>query len=228
MSAYADALVAGLRAGLSAHADPARAAAGQRYLKTTMPMWGVPRPVQKQVFRGLAASPPPDAAAWEAAVRLAWEGPEREMKWAAVAMTHAWRGRFLVPACLPLLEQLARDGAWWDLVDELAAHAVGTVLLRACDHRRPTLLRWIADPDLWVRRTAILAQLRHRGDTDVDLLFDLCRRQAADTSFWIRKAIGWALRQHARTDAAAVRAFLDAHGAALSGLSRREASKHLG
>ncbi|MEQ1501525.1 MAG: DNA alkylation repair protein [Myxococcota bacterium] len=232
----ADALVADLRASLAPFADPTRAAASQRYLKTAMPMLGVPRPDQKRVFRavfarhgmsGRGSAGADDSAAWDAAVRRLWAEPEREAKYAAIALLQVQRGRFLTLDAVPLLEQLVREGAWWDLVDEIAAHAVGAVVARDRAAMRPVLERWIADPDPWVRRTALLAQLRHRADTDVALLLDLCLRQAPDRSFWIRKAIGWALRQHARTDPDAVRAFLAAHGAALSGLSRREAAKHL-
>jgi 3-methyladenine DNA glycosylase AlkD len=223
-----DALVLDLRASFAPYADAERARSVQAYLKTDMPMIGVSRPDQKRVFREVfARHPPADAAEWEAGVRAAWAGPERELKWAAVALTLAFRKKFLTMAAVPLLEQLVREGAWWDLVDELATHAVGTVVERNRAEMRPVLLRWIEDPDPWVRRTAILAQVRHKGDTDTELLFDFCRRQAGDKSFWIRKAIGWALRQHAHTDPDAIRSFLASHGSELSGLSRREAGKHL-
>lgn len=225
---YADDLRAAVSAGLSAHADPARAAAMQRYLKTDMPMFGVGRPDQQRLLTAiLRQGAPADAAQWAEAVRRLWAGPERELKYAAIAVTRGWRGRFLDLGALPLLEQLVREGAWWDLVDELAVHPIGEIALRSPAEVRPVLLRWIGDPDLWVRRAALLAQNRHRERADEALLFDLCLRQADDRSFWIRKAIGWALREHARTRADAVRAFLSAHGGALSGLTRREASKHL-
>ena len=87
---------------------------------------------------------------------------------------------------------------------------------------------WAVDDDLWVRRTAVLAQLSHQADTDADLLHDTIEPNLADTSFWLRKAIGWALREHAKTDPDWVRAEVDRLGDRLSGLSRREATKHLG
>lgn len=224
---YAADLVGDLRAALAARADPARAAGTQAYLKTTMPMFGVPRPEQQQIFRRWKDRPPPDREAWERAVLAAWAGPERELKYAAVAIVRGWRGRFLDLDVVPLLVELVRDGAWWDLVDELAVHAVGTVVARHRAEMRPILERWIDDPDVWVRRTAILAQVAHGERTDAALLFAFCARQAPEKSFWVRKAIGWALRSYARVDPDAVRAFLAAEGTALSGLSRREASKHL-
>jgi 3-methyladenine DNA glycosylase AlkD len=87
--------------------------------------------------------------------------------------------------------------------------------------------RWIDDENLWVARTAILHQLFYGDATDVDRLFGYCLRQASHPDFFIRKAIGWALRQYARTDPDRVRSFLVGPGAALSPLSVREASKHL-
>ena len=68
------------------------------------------------------------------------------------------------------------------------------------DRMRPVLERWLSGDDLWLRRTVIICQLKSKGDTDVALLFDACERTAHESDFFIRKAIGWALRQYARTD----------------------------
>ncbi|MBX2798990.1 MAG: DNA alkylation repair protein [Myxococcales bacterium] len=225
----ADALHSFVREQLAVHASAENAAAMQRYLKTEMPFFGVKRPQIRPVERkAKRAFPPTTRAQWETGVRRLWAGPERELKYVAIAYLKGFpRADFLDVQSVPLLEHLVRDGAWWDLVDDIAANAVGTAVRKHRADLLPVLKRWITDEDLWIRRTAILAQLKHREQTDNQLLFAFCLAQASDTSFWIRKAIGWALRQHARTDADAVRAFLATHGAALSGLSRREASKHL-
>lgn len=219
-----------LRARLLPRADPERSAGMRRYLKTTQPMFGVSQADLRAVLRALRADrAPADHAAWEAGARSLWAVPEREGRYAAIDWLVAWkRERWLGPGDLPMLEAFVREGAWWDLVDALAAKAVGRVVLEHREAARPVLLRWIEDPDLWIRRTAILCQLTHRDQTDVPMLLDFCRRQESDRTFWIRKAIGWALRQHARTDPAVVRAFLAERGDRLSGLSRREAGKHLG
>ena len=89
------------------------------------------------------------------------------------------------------------------------------------------LNRWIDGEDMWLRRSAILCQNRHKERTDQEMLFDFCLRRAHEKEFFIRKAIGWALREYARTRPEEVRAFLLEHGDKLSGLSRREAAKHL-
>ncbi len=147
-------------------------------------------------------------------------------------MRHRAYRQWLDPDVLPLLERLVRSGAWWDVVDEIAVHPVGRVLL---DHRGEATRvvdAWSVDRDsLWVRRTAVLAQLRHGERTDTALLARVLVANLDDTAygtdFFIRKALGWALRQHARTDPAWVRTFVRTHADRLSGLSRREALKHL-
>jgi 3-methyladenine DNA glycosylase AlkD len=86
---------------------------------------------------------------------------------------------------------------------------------------------WIDDPNMWIRRVAILSQLRHKAETDEAQLFRYCLGRAHEKEFFIRKAIGWSLRDYAHAAPERVRAFLAAHEGALSGLSRREAAKHL-
>jgi len=94
-------------------------------------------------------------------------------------------------------------------------------------HRAALMDEWIGDDDIWLARTAILHQNRFKGGTDADRLFRYCEVRAADTEFFLRKAIGWALREYSKTDAVAVRAFVAAHDRELSGLSKREALKWL-
>jgi 3-methyladenine DNA glycosylase AlkD len=218
-----------LRERLRALGDPERAVAQQAYLKTQQPMFGATRPASQAVLRELIRThPPADRAAWERDVVALWKGPERDLQHAAVDWAQAFkRKRYADLDAIPLFERMVREGAWWDLVDGIAVKLVGRVVADHREEMRPVLLRWIEDPDVWIRRTALLAQHDHREDTDTDMLLDFCRRQASDTSFWIRKAIGWVLRQHAKTDPGLVRAFLAEQGDRLSGLSRREAAKHL-
>ncbi|WP_395146396.1 DNA alkylation repair protein [Armatimonas sp.] len=86
---------------------------------------------------------------------------------------------------------------------------------------------WSRDENFWLRRAAILHQLKHHKATDADRLFAYCHASASDPAFFIRKAIGWALRTYAYSDPLAVRAFVEANKTHLSWLSVREALKHL-
>jgi 3-methyladenine DNA glycosylase AlkD len=165
-------------------------------------------PELKALLRPLLASyEPVDRVTWERTVRALWDGAtHREERYAAIAVARHRRARvWLAPESLPLCPAL------------VAHRAALTPVLRA----------WASDEDLWVRRTAVICQLGLRADTDTDLLRHAIDVNVDDTTFWLRKAIGWALRDYARTDPDWVRAEVSRHGVRLSGLSRREALKHL-
>jgi len=221
-----------VRAELARQADPARAAAQQAYMKSAMPYRGLTAPQLRAVLRPLladAALRPADRGSWEATVRELWDdATHREERYAATALTghrsaRAWQD----PEALTLYRHLVVTGAWWDHVDELAAKRVGPILLGSRDTVTPVVRAWATDDDLWLRRTAVLSQLTFRERTDLDLLDHAVTSNLDDRSFWLRKAIGWALRQHARTDPQWVREAVERWGDRLSPLSRREATKYL-
>jgi len=225
-----DALAAAVRTGLAAVADPSKAAGMQAYMKSTMPFLGVPKPARAAALAPVfTAHPLPDRPSWEAAVRQLWHGATyREERYAAIDLTgHRAYRTFQDAAALPLYRELIVDGAWWDYVDEIAARRVGPILRADRAAVTPLLRGWSTEPDRWLRRTAILAQLKFGADTDLALLADVIEPNLADPDFFLRKAIGWALRQHARSDPDWVRAYVAAHESRLSPLSRREALKNL-
>lgn len=231
----ADALVEAVRSALASSGDPVRAAAQQRYMKSALPFRGLSSPERRALLRPvLAAHVLDERADLERAVRRLWdEAAFREEWYAAIAvLRHRPHRAFLDPEALGLLHHLVSTGAWWDVVDELAQHGVGAVLLRHRSEASPVVLGWASADDLWVRRTAILCQNRHRRETDLGLLGSVLDANLEGspygTEFFIRKAIGWALRSYAYTDADWVRRFVDQHRESLSGLSIREATKHLG
>ncbi len=208
-------------------ANPDDATRMAAYMKTDMPCWGIKKPQQTPVLRSMVKTFPPSGAdEYRSRVRELWALPHREDRYAAIHYARAF-SEFQTPEMLDLYEFLIRDGAWWDLVDDVAINLVGAVWLEHRSVVSPVMDQWIEDEDLWVRRAAIIGQLKHKGETDTERLFRYCRQQAPETEFFIRKAIGWALRQHARVDPESVRAFLAEMGDELSGLSRREAAKHL-
>ena len=124
------------------------------------------------------------------------------------------------------LEYLIVTKSWWDTVDSLAGGTVGIHFLRFPEVREQYLARWRASKNFWLRRTTILFQLGYEQNTDFDLLCDIIRENLGSNEFFINKAIGWALRQYARTDPKAVKKFVNATKE-LNPLSRREAMKHL-
>ena len=220
-----------IRIALHDAGDPAVAPGQQAYMKSAMPYHGITAPRLKQVLRPILATySPPDRTTWESDVRGLWDGAtHREERYAATALARHRSARpWQDPGALDLYRHLVVTGAWWDHVDEVAAHLVGGVLAGHRSAVTPVMRAWARDDDLWVRRTAVLSQLNHQHSTDIHLLHDVVEANVADTSFWLRKAIGWALREYAKYDPAWVRAEVDHFGDRLSGLSRREALKHLG
>ena len=127
-----------------------------------------------------------------------------------------------------MFEEMIVSGAWWDFVDAIATHQLGDVLQADQSRTSALMRRWSRDGDMWKRRAAILCQIRFKRDTDLKLLYDCIEPNLGDTQFFIRKAIGWALRQYAWTDPREVKRYVKANKAQLSNLSVREALKNVG
>ncbi|MCZ2836678.1 DNA alkylation repair protein [Modestobacter sp. VKM Ac-2985] len=215
-------LVPEVRAALRAAADPERGRAMQAYLKTAEPCLGVRLPEVRRIVRAAAATHPADVE--RAAGQLWQEASAREERHAAITLTGlpASRGDLRL---LPLCEEMITTGAWWDLVDGVQPR-VRDLLLAHPAQLRPVLQSWARSPDRWLRRSAVIAQLGAKERTDTALLTEVIEVNADDPEFFVRKAIGWALREHTKTDPDWVRRFLAEHE--LSPLSRREAATHLG
>ncbi len=196
------------------------------YMKTSMPFHGVARPELDALVRdALRRWPLENAADYRQTVEELWALPHREERYAAIAIARRHR-RFVSMDHLDLYRRLVVEGAWWDLVDDVA-HIAGRLLLDDRTAMRPVLDAWIDDDDVWLRRVALLSQLDAKQQTDAAMLFAYCERRIHDRDRFIRKAIGWALRQYARTNPEAVRAFCLRNRDRLSTVSMREAMKHL-
>jgi 3-methyladenine DNA glycosylase AlkD len=214
-----------LCASFRQHADPSNADAMRAYMKGHFPFFGIRTPERRELMKEhLALSGPPALTELPGIVRSAFALPEREMHQVAVdlLMTYA---KQLTPDHLPLLEDLITTKSWWDSVDAMAVHVVGVIFKKYPKEIRMWNKRWIASDNIWLNRTAILFQNRWKGDTDQKLLFANIDRHVTHSSFFIRKAIGWSLRELSASEPEAVRAFVRSRK--LSPLSEREALKHL-
>jgi 3-methyladenine DNA glycosylase AlkD len=237
MGAVRDDVVDAVCRELEKAGDPGRAAGQQAYMKSAMPFRGITSPRLKATLRPLLTDPAyllGDRGEWESTIRGLWDRARfREERYAALAIAgHRPYQDWAVDRCaMPLYRHLVESGAWWDFVDDLAAHRVGPVLRAHPETEADRMRSWAVAGDLWVRRTAILSQLLSKDETDRRLLLDCITPNLADPDFFVRKAIGWSLRQYARsgTEAAGwVRRSVADLGPRLSPLSRREALKHLG
>jgi 3-methyladenine DNA glycosylase AlkD len=221
------AAVSFVRDALESAADPSKAAQMAAYMKTEMPFYGVQKAGRTTIMRELKRRfPPADRGAYTDLVLSLWNLTHREEKYLAIAYARAFDG-YVDAASVPLFRTLIVEGAWWDFVDEIATKLVGGALAKEPDNVTPAMVPWIAEEDMWLRRTSIICQLGRKDQTDTRLLADACVGNLADTEFFIRKAIGWSLREYAKTDSDWVRRFVASHRGAMSGLSIREATKHL-
>jgi 3-methyladenine DNA glycosylase AlkD len=220
-------LIDRVRTALRGAADPARAPQMQAYMKSPMPYLGVSVPTVRRLVRIEAkARPPASPGALADTVAMLWRAAtHREERYAATALTAVPAARGLqTTALVPLYHEMITTGAWWDHVDELSQR-IGALLVDYPDELRPTIGAWAHDPDRWLRRASVICQLGLKDATDTELLRDAILANLHDRDFFLRKAIGWALREYARTEPDWVRAFVESHE--LSPLSRREALKHL-
>ncbi|MFT4215939.1 MAG: DNA alkylation repair protein [Micropruina sp.] len=224
-------LVEAIRTALAEGGDPERAVGQQRYMKSALPFYGLTVPQVRVLVRSVVtAHPVPDRVSWLAAVAALWdEATHREERYAAIGVLRHRRYRdWLLPDedLLGLLRHLVTSGAWWDLVDELS-HVAGDLLASDRPAMTTVLRAWSREPDLWLRRVSIIAQLGARDRTDIDLLTYAIEGSIDDPDFFARKAIGWALRDYSKTGADWVRGYVAAQASQLSPLSRREAVKWL-
>jgi 3-methyladenine DNA glycosylase AlkD len=226
------ALVDAVRRELRAAADPAKAPAMQAYMRSVMPFPGVQAPAQRRIFRAVFDDHPLGSfAAWRATVLALWrEASHREERYAAIALAgdRRYRAHRTSMDALPLDRELITTGAWWDLVDPVATHPVAELLASRRAPMTAELRAWGRAPDLWLRRAAIICQVNAKAATDLELLYACIEPNLAERDFFIRKAIGWALRAYAWTDPDEVAGYVHANQARLSALSRREALRNLG
>jgi 3-methyladenine DNA glycosylase AlkD len=215
-----------IRADLVAVADPVKAEQMAAYMKGHFVFLGVTagdrRSATKELIKAARAMEPDDLVELATAC---WAEPEREFHYVGMDALRAGAVH-LRASDLGAIRGFITKTPWWDTVDSLAVHTVGTMVTNHAE-LVDDMDDWIESDDIWIARTAILHQLMYRERADVNRLFTYCEKRMDDTDFFMRKAIGWALRQYARVDADAVRAFVRAHENELSGLSKREALKHL-
>jgi 3-methyladenine DNA glycosylase AlkD len=207
------------------NADPTNAPAMKKYMRDQFEYLGIKSPKFKELLKQFISKnglPPIDEL--DVIARELWSLPQREFQYLAVSLVG--RSEEKLPADFTgALEYLITTKSWWDTVDSIAGGTVGVHFKRYPAVRNKYLARWRKSEDFWLRRTTILFQLNYKEETDFDLLCEIINENLDSKEFFINKAIGWALRQYARTDPKAVKKFVKE--TPLHPLSRREAMKHL-
>jgi 3-methyladenine DNA glycosylase AlkD len=218
-----------LRRALAKAGDKQRAVQMQAYMKSAMPYHGVPAPVCyrtfREVFSDLAFS---SFSNWRDTVLHFWRKAKfREERYAAIMLCQSRCSRaFQTPEALDVYEEMVVAGAWWDFVDAIA-HLAGELLRHYPKEIAREMKAWSRCDNMWKRRVSILCQLKFKGDTDLKLLYGCIEPSIPLKEFFLRKAIGWALRQYAWTDPEEVKRYVRANASRLSPLSQREALKNV-
>jgi len=202
----------------------------QRYMKSSMPYHGVPATPMRQICKACFAGQEfKDAGEWRKAVLHIFRNAQFREEWYAAVELCLWRKArpFQTLDALPMYEEMIVGAAWWDIVDTLAGHAVGSLLREYPKPMTREMLAWSRSDNMWKRRASIICQLKLKKSTDLKLLYACIEPSLVSKEFFLRKAIGWALRQYAWTDAAEIQRYVRANASRLSPLSKREALKNL-
>ncbi|HEX7029447.1 MAG TPA: DNA alkylation repair protein [Gammaproteobacteria bacterium] len=219
-------LARSLQRALADHSDADIAAGQFAYMKGIQPFRGVKTPERRALLREcLAEHPVTDFDAYRSNIHALWTGNFREERYLALDL--AVRAKAFRSDALPLFEEMLAEADWWDVLDPLAADLLGGALRDKRNLLARKAGQWRRSDHLWARRAALLVQLKYRQETDTDLLGETVLMLAPETDFFIRKAIGWALREYSKTDSRWVRQFVRSRADVLSPLSRREALKWL-
>jgi 3-methyladenine DNA glycosylase AlkD len=220
--------IASFRKQLRGLADPARAAQEKRYLKSPFDFYGVSVPRIRRIAKEFRAGNREisKGALW-GLCRTLWAGNFHEERALAIFILDEYHA-LLDYSDMPLLEGMLRESVNWDQVDEISVHLVGAVLER--DQRALEYLqKWRRDESFWMRRASLLSQLLlfRRGKGDRALFYSLAREMMEEKEFFIRKAIGWVLREIARNDPEEVFRFVAENKPRMSGVTLREATRRL-
>lgn len=225
-------LLDALRASFAAHADPVRAPAMQAYMKSALPFHGIATPLRRELTAAAVRDHAlPDAASLAEAMHTLWQQARyREERYAALELGRTGvHARLFDLTLLPVYRQMIVDGAWWDYCDDISGTALARLLREQPHTMKPLLRRWAHGDDLWLRRAAMLCQRRMKAGFDAVLLYDCILPSIGKgrfaSEFFIRKGIGWALRERSYAAPDEVRAFLREYDAQLAPLTKREAAK---
>lgn len=197
----------------------------QNYMRNQFPFLGIKtterKELMKQFFQTSNILKQPFQSDF---VKALWKKDEREYQSAALLYIEKIIKK-LDKEDLPLLEELILTKSWWDTVDVLASKPVGFIAAHHHEVIAERIDRWAVEENIWIRRSAILFQLKYKDKTNEDLLYRYIKMNADDKEFFIQKAIGWALREYSKTNPHSVKQFIETQ--ALSNLSIREGSKYI-
>lgn len=197
----------------------------KKYMKNKFEFFGINSPIRRELSREFLRKEnlPPLEILNDVLIEL-WNKPQREFQYFAMELLSKY-SKQLESEDYQLFEFMITNNSWWDSVDYIASNLIGTQFKLFPKLMKPISREWINSDNMWLQRTAIIFQLKYKGDTDTILLFEFIKLHVASSEFFIRKAVGWALREYSKTNPESVIEFVQKHEQHLSGLSKREALK---
>lgn len=196
------------------HKDPGFASWQEAYMRHKFSFLGIRQPIRKRLQAPLLKQ------LGKAYIRELWEKKEREFHYTAMDAYWIDAGK---EEDLDLLQWLITTNSWWDTVDVLASKHCG-MYFKQFPHQIEITKKWVKSPNLWLRRSALLFQLRYKASTDFSRLSEYCLILAQETDPFIQRAIGWALREYGKTEPHGVMNFINQQGNLFSHLTQREAT----
>ncbi len=205
--------------------DPKKAKAMEKYMKNQFRFLGIPKPIRAVETKKLfSLYGKPSLEILDQLVPMLWGLPIREYNYFAMECLFHQRKHFR-ESDINLFESLMNVHSWWDTVDFICPNLSGSLCRKYPHLLIPTCERWNLDNHFWIRRASLIIQLRYKQETQSELLFKMIRTLMNEKEFFIRKAIGWSLRELAKSQPDKVIAFVENNP--ISPLSKREALKHL-
>lgn len=208
------------------NAAAGNAEAMSAYLKNLFPFYGIKTPLRRELLKNAVETHKEEVIKDCRTIALKlYTFPEREYHHCAIDLLIKQLKKSFTKADIVLIEKLLVTHSWWDSVDTISKYLLGYYLKQFPEETNTVIERFSRSENMWLNRAAILFQLDYKKNTDEAMLFAQCTKHRESKEFFIQKAIGWALREYAKTNPDAVRAF--AATAGLKPLSSREALKNL-
>ena len=214
-----------LETAFQKHSNSIKASQMKKYMKNQFEFFGISAPLRREIVRDFLRKEnlPPVSSIQEITTEL-WGKPEREFQHFAVELLTKYL-KYIEPSFIHHFEYLITTKSWWDTVDFISPNLVGKHFKSHPELIIPITNNWVKSDNMWLQRASIIFQLKYKTMTDLHLLFEYITLLSDSKEFFIRKAIGWALREYSKTDPESVVKFVNSNK--LSGLSTREALKRI-
>ncbi|MBL7814887.1 MAG: DNA alkylation repair protein [Saprospiraceae bacterium] len=214
-----------LRNLLEQHSDEKTADWSYAYMKEQFAFFGIKAPLRNALFKQFfVENTPPQYSELSDLVWTLWLEPEREFQYFAIELLVKYKKQW-TEDIIELFEKMIVHKSWWDSVDYISSSLISLYFKQFPHQIKPITEGWIDTGNMWLQRVCLIFQLSYRQKTDTELMFKYICLLNHSKEFFIQKAIGWALRQHARTDADSVKNFVE--NTSLAPISKREAMKHI-